>query len=212
MSHELVAYLGVMDAGKSTLALQYHHSLGGTGVVYTSMDRGGEGVVSSRIGLSHEAREVKPGFDIYDDLAALRPPYVIVDEVQFLEAPKQINHLADAVDGLEPRRLRLRPQDRLPRPPLPGHPAPHRTRRPRRRTPGPRQLLVRRTRHPQRPTARRRHGLLRRPRRSRRHGLLHRPVPPPPPRRTRLTPRTAPVSLLAATPRSEPAQVRRPYC
>lgn len=101
MSHELVAYLGVMDAGKSTLALQYHHSLGGKGVVYTTMDRGGEGVVSSRIGLSHEAREVKPGFDIYDDLAAARPPYVIVDEVQFLEAPKQINHLADAVDGLE---------------------------------------------------------------------------------------------------------------
>jgi len=86
MSHELVAYLGVMDAGKSTLALQYHHSLGGTGVVYTSMDRGGEGVVSSRIGLSHEAREVKPGFDIYDDLAAIKPPYVIVDEVQFLDA------------------------------------------------------------------------------------------------------------------------------
>jgi thymidine kinase len=100
MSHELVAYLGVMDAGKSTLALQYHHSLGGDGVVYTSMDRGGEGVVSSRLGLSHEAKEVKPGFDIYDDLAAIRPPYVVVDEVQFLEAPKQINHLADAVDGL----------------------------------------------------------------------------------------------------------------
>ncbi|GAB3660978.1 thymidine kinase [Glycomyces tarimensis] len=100
MSHELVAYLGVMDAGKSTLALQYHHSLGGHGVLYTSMDRSGSGVISSRIGLSHDAREVSPGFDIYDDLAEIKPPYVIVDEVQFLEAPKQINHLADAVDGL----------------------------------------------------------------------------------------------------------------
>jgi thymidine kinase len=101
MSNELVAYLGVMDAGKSTLALQFHHSLGGHGVLYTSMDRGGTGIISSRIGLSHEAREVTPDLDIYDELAHVKPPYVVVDEVQFLEAPKQINHLADAVDGLD---------------------------------------------------------------------------------------------------------------
>ncbi|WP_025274554.1 thymidine kinase [Haloglycomyces albus] len=101
MSYELVAYLGVMDAGKSTLALQYHHSLGGNGVLYTCLDRSGSGMISSRIGLSHEAREVAPDLDIYDQLAELQPEYVVVDEVQFLNAPKQINHLADAVDGLK---------------------------------------------------------------------------------------------------------------
>lgn len=100
MPHELVAYLGVMDAGKSTLALQFHHSLGGEGVLYTCMDRGGSGVISSRLGLTHQAREITPDLDLYDELADLKPPYVVVDEVQFLSAPKQVNHLADAVDGL----------------------------------------------------------------------------------------------------------------
>ncbi len=105
------------------------------------------------------------------------------------------------------RRLRLRPQNRLPRTALPRLPAAHRTRRPRRRASRARQLLVRRTRHPQRPPARRRHGLRRRPRRSRRHGLLHRPVPPTPPGRTRLTL----VSLLATARRTRRPHQSPPY-
>ncbi|MFD0407325.1 thymidine kinase [Kitasatospora sp. NPDC127116] len=101
---ELVAHLGVMDAGKSTLALQLHHSLGGDGVMFTKGGRAGAGTISSRLGLQARAIEVTDRMDLYDLLMVLAEvtepiPYVIADEAQFY-TPKQINHLADAVDGL----------------------------------------------------------------------------------------------------------------
>jgi len=101
---ELVAFLGLMDSGKSALALQMHHSLGGEGVLLTSGSRDGVGLISSRVGLRAPAREVSADLDLYDLLAAFvdrkRPHYVIADEVQFY-TEKQVNHLADAVDGLD---------------------------------------------------------------------------------------------------------------
>ncbi|MEI6250486.1 MAG: thymidine kinase, partial [Actinomycetes bacterium] len=58
---ELIYYCGTMDAGKSTLALQTahnHESRGRSGVIFTSNDRAGVGVLSSRLGLQKPAVEV----------------------------------------------------------------------------------------------------------------------------------------------------------
>ena len=58
---ELIFYAGTMDCGKSTLALQTDHnhsSRGRAGVVFTRLDRAGESVLSSRLGLEVPAVEV----------------------------------------------------------------------------------------------------------------------------------------------------------
>ena len=55
---ELIYYCGTMDSGKSTLALQTahnHRSRGRDGVIFTSKDRAGKGLISSRLGLQIEA-------------------------------------------------------------------------------------------------------------------------------------------------------------
>jgi phosphoenolpyruvate carboxykinase (GTP) len=57
-----------MDSGKSTLALQTahnHQSRGRTGLIFTSKDRAGSGVISSRLGLQSPAIEVDPNLDIH---------------------------------------------------------------------------------------------------------------------------------------------------
>jgi thymidine kinase len=104
---ELVFFTGTMDCGKSTLALQMDHNRsarGRRGVVFTRDDRAGEGVLSSRLGLSTAAVEVRPGIDLYgyvDGVLAGDPAidYVICDEAQFLE-PEQVEQLALVVDEL----------------------------------------------------------------------------------------------------------------
>ena len=104
---ELVFFTGTMDCGKSTLALQMDHnrsSRGRRGVVFTRDDRAGEGVLSSRLGLSTAAVEVRPGTDVYGPVAAAvqRDPaidYVICDEAQFLD-PEQVEQFALVVDEL----------------------------------------------------------------------------------------------------------------
>lgn len=96
-----------MDSGKSTLALQTahnHHSRGRSGVIFTSRDRAGTGVISSRLGLTSPAIEVSPGLDLHkhvvDHLSAGdRIDYIICDEAQFYER-EQIEQLARIVDGL----------------------------------------------------------------------------------------------------------------
>ncbi|MED5345541.1 MAG: thymidine kinase, partial [Actinomycetota bacterium] len=58
---ELVFYAGTMDCGKSTLALQTDHnhsSRGRAGIVFTRLDRAGESMLSSRLGLAVPAIEV----------------------------------------------------------------------------------------------------------------------------------------------------------
>jgi thymidine kinase len=105
---ELVFFSGTMDCGKSTLALQMDHNRsarGRRGVVFTRDDRAGEGVLSSRLGLSTAAVEVRPGIDVYGYVeAAVREDpaidYVICDEAQFLD-PEQVEQFALVVDELK---------------------------------------------------------------------------------------------------------------
>ncbi len=64
---ELIFYAGTMDCGKSTLALQMdfnHSARGRSGVVLTRLDRAGESVLSSRLGLSVTAVEVHDDLDL----------------------------------------------------------------------------------------------------------------------------------------------------
>lgn len=104
---ELVYYCGTMDSGKSTLALQTahnHQSRGRAGLLFTNKDRAGAGKISSRLGLTSEALEVREDLDLHrfvvDQLSrGVRIDYVICDEAQFY-APEQIEQLARIADGL----------------------------------------------------------------------------------------------------------------
>ncbi len=96
-----------MDSGKSTLALQTahnHKSRGRSGLIFTSKDRAGSGVISSRLGLQSSAIEVDPDLDIHRLVVERlslgdRIDYIICDEAQFYQ-PEQIEGLAKIVDGL----------------------------------------------------------------------------------------------------------------
>jgi thymidine kinase len=99
---------GPMDCGKSTLALQIDHNharQGRHGLVLVRHDRSGAPQISSRIGITRQAREV--GADT--DLRVLvrerwatgqHVDYVIVDEAQFL-SPEQVDQLAELADDVQ---------------------------------------------------------------------------------------------------------------
>ena len=73
---ELVFFTGTMDCGKSTLALQMDHNhaaRGRRGIVLTQHDRAGEAVISSRLGLRHEAIEVSDEVDLRITTEAMVP-------------------------------------------------------------------------------------------------------------------------------------------
>jgi thymidine kinase len=105
---ELQFFTGTMDSGKSTLALQTNHNhaaRGRVGRIFTTHDRAGEAILSSRLGLEHDALEVTPDFDFWrhvvDSLThGARIDYLICDEAQFYEPP-QIDQLARIVDELQ---------------------------------------------------------------------------------------------------------------
>jgi thymidine kinase len=105
---ELHFFTGTMDSGKSTLALQTNHnhtSRGRVGRIFTTHDRAGEAILSSRLGLTHDAIEVDDRFDFWryvvDSLTAGgRVDYLICDEAQFY-TPDQIDQLAKVVDELQ---------------------------------------------------------------------------------------------------------------
>jgi thymidine kinase len=105
---ELRFYTGPMDSGKSTLALQTNHNhaaRGRVGRIFTAHDRAGQAMVSSRLGLTHDAVEVTPDFDFWrHTVAALthgaRVDYFICDEAQFYTA-EQVEALAKIVDELQ---------------------------------------------------------------------------------------------------------------
>jgi thymidine kinase len=105
---ELLYFTGTMDCGKSTLALQMDHNhkaRGRVGRTFTSHDRAGEATLSSRLGLTAPAIEVRPGFDFWtyvvDNLTGGgRIDYVVCDEAQFYQ-PEQIEQLARLVDELQ---------------------------------------------------------------------------------------------------------------
>ncbi len=105
---ELQFFTGTMDSGKSTLALQTNHNhaaRGRIGRIFTTHDRAGEALVSSRLGLTHEALEVDADFDFWryvvDELThGARIDYLICDEGQFYTGT-QIEQLAKVVDELQ---------------------------------------------------------------------------------------------------------------
>ncbi len=105
---ELTFFTGTMDCGKSTLALQLDHNhvaRGRAGLIFTSQDRAGESLLSSRLGLTIEAIEVPPDFSFWryvvDALTGgARIDYLVCDEAQFY-TPSQVDDLARVVDGLQ---------------------------------------------------------------------------------------------------------------
>ncbi|MEG9226238.1 thymidine kinase [Aeromicrobium sp. Sec7.5] len=105
---DLTYYSGTMDSGKSTLALQVdhnHRARARHGRVFTSRDRAGAGVISSRLGLSVEAIEVDAAFDfwgyvVHELTHAQRIDYIVADEAQFYTT-HQIDTLARIADELD---------------------------------------------------------------------------------------------------------------
>jgi thymidine kinase len=105
---ELHFFTGTMDSGKSTLALQTNHNhaaRGRIGRIFTAHDRAGKALLSSRLGLTHEALEVAPDFDFWKYVVTTltqggRIDYLICDEAQFYSA-RQIDQLARIVDELQ---------------------------------------------------------------------------------------------------------------
>jgi thymidine kinase len=96
-----------MDSGKSTLALQTahnHRSRGRSGLIFTNQDRGGRGIITSRLGLRSEAIEVDADMDLHKIVVDMlsrgeKVDFIISDETQFFEAA-HIEQLALIVDGL----------------------------------------------------------------------------------------------------------------
>jgi thymidine kinase len=105
---ELHFFTGTMDSGKSTLALQTNHNhaaRGRVGRIFTAHDRAGEAVLSSRLGLTHDAIEVPSDFDFWQYVvrsltAGGRIDYLICDEAQFYSTA-QVDQLAKVVDELQ---------------------------------------------------------------------------------------------------------------
>lgn len=98
---------GTMSSGKSTLALQIHHNLAKQqrhGLLLSLHDRGGA-KVSSRLGVSVRAVEVRPGDDLFELACRSRDrngslDYLVCDEVQFFTAD-QIDQLARVADEFD---------------------------------------------------------------------------------------------------------------
>jgi len=105
---ELQFFTGTMDSGKSTLALQTNHNRAQRGLVgriFTSHDRAGTAMLSSRLGLQHDAIEVDGDFHFWryvvDELTrGARVDYLICDEAQFYTR-EQVDQLAKVVDELQ---------------------------------------------------------------------------------------------------------------
>jgi thymidine kinase len=105
---ELHFFTGTMDSGKSTLALQTNHNhaaRGRIGRIFTTLDRAGAAVLSSRLGLTHDAIEVDDAFDFWTYVVQTltrggRIDYLICDEAQFYTRV-QIDQLAKVVDELQ---------------------------------------------------------------------------------------------------------------
>jgi thymidine kinase len=104
---ELVFFTGTMDCGKSTLALQMDHNArqrGLAGRLFTCHDRAGTATLSSRLGLTVPASEVRPDLDLQqlvvsEMTSGARIDYLICDEAQFYSA-EQIEQLGRIVDEL----------------------------------------------------------------------------------------------------------------
>ncbi len=101
----------VMNAGKSAQLLLARHNYevhGFKTLLFTSTidTRAGEGVISSRVGISSPARALSPSDDIFRIVRDSIEPHVrkpktivFIDEVQFL-TPEQVRQASDVVDEL----------------------------------------------------------------------------------------------------------------
>ena len=104
---ELVFFNGTMDSGKSTLALQMDHNhkaRGRRGLIFSKLDRAGEDMLSSRLGLATPAHEVHDDLDFWETVVAHATSgqpvdYLICDEAQFY-SPEQVEQLARLVDEM----------------------------------------------------------------------------------------------------------------
>lgn len=102
----LVFFQGPMGCGKSTLALQRHHTstAGGRSVLLlTRHDREGA-TITSRIGLQQPATVVEEDTDLYEHVRGLLTrgasiDEVVLDEAQFV-TPTQVDQLARVADDL----------------------------------------------------------------------------------------------------------------
>ena len=66
---ELHFFTGTMDSGKSTLALQTNHNhaaRGRVGRIFTTHDRAGEAILSSRLGLHPRGARGRAGLRLLD--------------------------------------------------------------------------------------------------------------------------------------------------
>jgi thymidine kinase len=104
---ELVFFTGTMDCGKSTLALQLDYNArqrGLAGRLFTCHDRAGQATLSSRLGLTVPAIEVKADLNLQrlvvgEMTAGARIDYLICDEAQFYSG-EQVEQLGRVVDEL----------------------------------------------------------------------------------------------------------------
>jgi thymidine kinase len=81
-----------------------HAARGRRGLIFTKLDRAGESVLSSRLGLSTPAREVQDDLDFWEAVVGIathgaRVDYLICDEAQFY-TPTQVEQLARVVDEM----------------------------------------------------------------------------------------------------------------
>jgi len=106
---QLYFYYSTMNAGKSTHLLQSAYNYRERGlesVLYTALidDRFDQGKVSSRLGISAEARLFDQQTHIGNDIKALvadkKIDCVLIDEAQFLTS-EQVKQLTDIVDYLK---------------------------------------------------------------------------------------------------------------
>ncbi len=104
----LTFFTGPMNCGKSTLALQIDFTEAGagrSGRLFTRLDRSGQPLISSRIGISKLALEADEEFDFWryvvsELTSGRRLDYLICDEAHFYQ-PAQIDQLARVVDDLQ---------------------------------------------------------------------------------------------------------------
>jgi len=106
---KLYFYYSTMNAGKSTILLQSNYNYQERGMdtlLYAPSidDRYGIGKITSRIGLSADARIVEQGFDLFADVAKQyannkKIACILIDEAQFL-TKLQVQQLCKIVDEL----------------------------------------------------------------------------------------------------------------
>lgn len=106
---KLYFYYSAMNAGKSTVLLQssYNYQERGMDTLLYSPsvdDRYGVGKISSRIGLSADAKIVQPDFDLFKDIQHeaeknSKLSCILVDEAQFL-TKAQVEQLCRVVDEI----------------------------------------------------------------------------------------------------------------